>query len=150
MINVEKSIIIHRPVEEVFTYVSDLTHSAEWQTGLLEVRKTTDSPLGVGTRYRFVRIFMGRKMEASNEIVEFVPNAKVAFRTISGPIPLEASYHFEPIGRDTQLTSKIEMQPKGFVSLAEPLIAASLKREMGANFGGLRELLESRVPVVSS
>lgn len=47
MIHIEKRIIIQRPVEEDFTYVSDLTHSAEWQTGLMEVRMTTESPLGV-------------------------------------------------------------------------------------------------------
>ena len=111
MINVEKSIIIQRPVEEVFNYVSNLTHSAEWQSGLTEVRQITEQPLGVGTRYALVRTFIGRKMEANNEITEFTPGVKVAFKTISGPIPLEASYQFEPAEMGTKLTSKIEMQP---------------------------------------
>jgi uncharacterized membrane protein len=47
MINVEDSVIIRRPLEAVFAYVSDLRHSAEWQSGLLEVTKTMDGPLGV-------------------------------------------------------------------------------------------------------
>jgi uncharacterized membrane protein len=148
MIDLEKSIIIHLPIEEVFSYVSNLTHSAEWQNGLEEVRKTTEGPLGVGTQFALVRTFIGRKMEASNEITEFVPNAKVAFKTTSGPIPLEASYHFETIGKDTKLTSKIEMQPKGFVSLAEPLISASLQRDVEASLGFLKNMLENRVVTV--
>jgi hypothetical protein len=47
MINVEDSVIIRRPLEGVFAYVSDLRHSAVWLSGLLEVRKTADGPLGV-------------------------------------------------------------------------------------------------------
>jgi uncharacterized membrane protein len=149
MINVEKSIIIERSVEEVFHYVSNLTHSAEWQTGLTEVRQVTDRRLGVGTQFAFVRTFLGRKMEASNEITEFTPNVKVAFKTISGPIPLEASYQFEPAENGTKLTSKIEMRPKGFVSLAEPLISASLQRDVEANLGVLKNMLENRTTTVS-
>ncbi len=148
MINIEKSILINRPIEEVFTYVSDLTHSAEWQNGLVEVRMVSEGPVGVGTRYAFVRSFMGKKMEASNEIEEFVPNSKIAFKTTSGPIPLEASYLFESTGRETKLTSTIEMHPGGFISLAEPLISASLGRDVEASLGKLKNMLESQaVPV---
>jgi hypothetical protein len=144
MINIEKSIIIHRSIEEVFTYVSDLTHSAIWQSGLVEVRKLSEGPVGIGTRYAFVRSFMGKKMEASNKIKVFVPNTKVAFKTTSGPIPLEASYLFESTGRVTKLTSTIEMHPGGFIRLAEPLISASLQREVEAALSKLKGLLESQ------
>ena len=144
MINVEKSIIIQRSIEEVFNYVSNLTHSAEWQSGLTEVRQITDRPLGVGTQYALVRTFMGRKMVADNEITEFTPGVKVAFKTISGPIPLEASYQFETDEQGTKLTSKIDMQPKGFVSLAEPLISASLQRDVEASLNVLKNMLESQ------
>jgi len=51
MIKEEKSGIIRRPIEEVFAYVSDLRHSPEWQSGLVEVRQTTEGPQGVGTVY---------------------------------------------------------------------------------------------------
>jgi hypothetical protein len=148
MINVEKSIIINRSVEEVFNYVSDLTHSGQWQKGLVEIRKTTGGPVGVGTQYVFVREFIGRKMEASNEITEFVPTSKVAFKTISGPIPLEASYHFEMTGKATKITSKIAMQAKGFVSLAEPLISGSLQKDVESSLGVLKNMLESQVVTV--
>jgi uncharacterized membrane protein len=145
MINVEKSITIQRTVEDVFDYVSNLSHSAEWQTGLTEIRQITDRPPGVGTQYAFVRTFLGRKLEASNEITEFTPHVKVAFKTISGSIPLEASYHFEPAEKGTKLTSKIAMQTSGFVSLAEPLVSASLQRDVEANLKVLKNMLESQV-----
>ncbi len=124
--------------------MSDLTHSAEWQNGLTEIRQITEQPLGVGTQFAFVRTFLGRKMEANNEITEFTPYTTVAFKTISGPIPAEPSYHFEPAEKGTKLTSKIKMQPRGFVSLAEPLILASLERDVEANLKVLKNMLESQ------
>lgn len=145
MIKEEKSGIIRRPIEEVFAYVSDLRHSPEWQSGLVEVRQTTEGPQGVGTQFTFVRKFMGRMLDASVEFVEYEPNTKVAFRSTSGPMLIEVSYLFESTAEGTKITSKIEMQPGGFLfGLAEPLIAASLRRETEASAGELKDLLENR------
>jgi uncharacterized protein YndB with AHSA1/START domain len=145
MISEEGNVIIHRPVEEVFAYVSDLTHSAEWQAGLLEVRRLTEGPLGVGTRYAFVRQFIGRKMESTNEFVAYEPNRTVRFRIPSGPMPGQGTYLFEATPDGTKLTSRVELEPRGLSRLAEPLIAASLRREIAAGLPVLKELLERQV-----
>lgn len=150
MITEEQSSIINRPIEEVFAYVADLRHSPEWQSGLLEVRKTTDGPQGIGAQFAFVRKFMGRKMEASVEYVRYEPNRIVTFRSISGPMPIESSYLFEAAPEGTKVTSTVEMHPRGFITLAEPLIAASLRREMEAAFGELQDVLENRVTQIPS
>jgi len=34
MINVEVSIIVSRPIEEVFAYVSDFRNAIQWQVGV--------------------------------------------------------------------------------------------------------------------
>jgi uncharacterized protein YndB with AHSA1/START domain len=144
MIRAEQSSIIDRPIDEVFAYVGDQTNTPQWQSGLVEVRRTSEGPIGVGTKHTFVRMFMRRRMEADNEYVTYEPNKRIAFRTTSGPVRLEASYVFESTGAGTRLTSLIEMDASGFMSLAEPLIAAGLKREMKTAFRVLKDLLESR------
>lgn len=146
MVHVEWSIIIRRPIEEVFTYVSDLTHSAEWQAGIIEVQRTTEGPLGIGTKYKFVRKLFGQRAEASNEFIKYEQNRIVTFRITSGPIPAEASYLFEKSGDGTKLTGSIEMHPKGLMRLAEPLITKSLKQEIKPAADKLKSLLETRVP----
>ena len=143
MIRAEQTSIIDRPIEDVFRYVGDQTNTPNWQAGLLEVRRTSDGPLGVGTTHTFVRSFMRRRMEADNIYVAYVPNELISFKTTSGPVRLEASYVFESSVEGTRLTSRIEMDASGFVSLAEPLIAAGLKREMKAAFRLLKDLLET-------
>jgi len=144
MIRAEQTSIIDRPIEDVFGYVGDQTNTPNWQAGLVEVRRTSDGPLGVGTTHTFVRSFMRRRMEADNIYVAYEPNKLISFKTTSGPVRLEASYVFESTDEGTRLTSRIEMDASGFMSLAEPLIAAGLKREMKAAFRALKDLLENR------
>jgi uncharacterized protein YndB with AHSA1/START domain len=144
MIRAEQTSIIDRPIEDVFRYVGDQTNTPTWQAGLLEVRRTSDGPLGVGTTHTLVRRFMGRRMEADNVYIAYEPNQLISFKTTSGPVRMEASYVFESTVDGTRLTSRIEMDASRFMSLAEPLIAAGLKREMKAAFRVLKDLLESR------
>ena len=148
MIKAEQTVVIDRPIDEVFAYVTDQTNTPNWQAGLVEAKRTTASPIGVGTKHTFVRSFMGRRMEASNEYVAYEPGRIITFKTISGPVPLEASYLFEPVAGGTHLTSKIAMDAKGLVSLAEPLIARSLRREMDAAFVALKGLLEGQAVAI--
>ena len=148
MIRVEDSIVIDRPIHEVFAYVSDLTNAPEWQTGLLEVRRMSTGPLGVGTQFTFVRKFLGRKLEATNAFTQYQPNEVVTFVTTSGPVSVEASYLFQSQAAGTRVTCQMAMKPEGFSRLAEPMIAASVRREMSAEFAYLKDLLESRVEAV--
>ncbi|MDX2005365.1 MAG: SRPBCC family protein [Meiothermus sp.] len=145
MIQLEDSIIIRRPITEVFAYVSDLCNAPQWQTGLLEVRKTSEGALGVGSQFTFVRKFLGQKLEASNQFTQYEPNRLISFVTNSGPVHVENSYLFEATPEGTRLTCKLEMKPQGFSRLAEPLIAASIRREMAAEFGYLKDLLENQI-----
>jgi uncharacterized protein YndB with AHSA1/START domain len=149
MIKAEKSIVIERPVEDVFAYVGDQTNAVHWQAGLVEVQRLTDGPVGVGTRHRIVRTFMGRRLAVENEYVVFERGRRVAFRTTSGPMPLEGSYLVEPAEGGARVTSTIEMDASEFLSLAEPLIAVGLRREMDAAFRELKKLLEAPVPTGS-
>jgi uncharacterized membrane protein len=143
MIQVKRSIVISRPIDEVFTYVSDLRHSAVWQPGLEEVRKKTEGPLRVGTEFTFVRKFLGKRLESGNKFIEYEPNTRVTFVIPSGPVPGEASYLFESTPHGTKVTSKIQLEFKGLTRLAEPLVTSSLIRDMETGFDKLKELLEN-------
>src|SRR5512137_2654066 len=134
MIKAEKSVVIRRSVEDVFAFVGDQTNAVHWQAGLIEVHCLTDGPSGVGSRHRIVRTFMGRRLAVENEYVAFEPGRRVAFRTTSGPMPLEASYLVEQTEGGSRVTSTIAMDASGFLALAEPLIAVGLRREMDAAF----------------
>ena len=145
MIAVEGTIVIGRSAEDVFAWVSDQTNAPGWQRGLLEVRRTTAGPIRVGTRHDAVREFMGRRLTLSNEYTRYEPNTLVAF-AFSGTVPGQASYIVEPAGMDSaRLIARIEMRPGSILRLAEPLMAAGLRRDVEANLRALKSLLEAKV-----
>jgi uncharacterized membrane protein len=150
MIQVETSIIISRPIEEVFAYVNDFRNSARWQNGIVEVRQTPEGPARKGTQITFVRTFLGRKLEGTSEVVECEPPAKHTFQSTSGPLPFTVSRIFESTSEGTKVTIVFEMHPGGVFALADPLIARSLRRSVEADFGNLKDLLESGAGVASS
>src|SRR5436305_2123995 len=146
MIKVEKSIGIARGQEGVFEYVSDQTNAPRWQRGLLGVRRATEGTIGVGTRHTLVRMFMGRRMEASNEFTQYEPNRLVSFKVTSGSVAAQGWYVVEPAGSDrARLTSRIEMRPSGLIRLAQPLMAAPLRREVEDHLSDLKGLLDAEV-----
>lgn len=150
MITNEKVITINRPVEEVFAYVVDLQNGPEWQSGLLEVRQVTQGSPGVGSQYVAVRKVMGRKLEGVVEIVAYEPNKKAVIKSDSGTVPFEESYLFEPTTEGTRITTVTKLHTSGFMGLAGPMIAGTLKREMDTAYGDLKDLLETRVASASS
>lgn len=142
---IEVSTLVSKSIDEVFAFVSDQHNAVRWQSGLVEVRKTSDGPLGVGTRHAFVRKIMGRKVEAQNEYVEFSPGEKVAFKTVSGPLQLQASYLTVRTGEGTKLTCRMELVRGGGLSgLFHPLIVRNITKQMTADFVALKALLESK------
>lgn len=89
MITIEYSVAINRPIEEVFSFMTNLENNPQWVSGLLEAKQTSPGPMGVGSTGTDVRQFLGRRIESTWEVTEHEVNKKSAFKTTSGPIPLK-------------------------------------------------------------
>ena len=143
MLKLDISIVINRPVEEVFAFLSNPENGPKWGSGSKEVKMITQGPIGVGTRYRTVREALGRRIESETEITEFEPNRKIASKSISGPFPMESAVTFERVEGGTRVTGTLFGEPGGFFKLAEPLLVSMLKRQYQADLANLKDLMES-------
>jgi carbon monoxide dehydrogenase subunit G len=143
MTRIERSIVIDRPVDDVWEFVHDITNDRLWQTTLVESEQLTDGPMGVGTRVREVRQFLGVKIELAWEVTELEPRTTSAIKGVSGPIPLSGRYRLEPDDAGTRFTVSGELDAHGLFKLAEPVFARITARELDANLGHLEDLLEA-------
>ncbi len=66
------SVVVNRPVEKVFAHLLDLERSPEWADdfGVVERRKLSDGPTGVGTRFHAVDRLFGLQNVYEVEITE--------------------------------------------------------------------------------
>ncbi len=142
---VTTSIVIQRPIEEVFAFVTDARNSPQWQasSGLQRIQQVPESPVGVGTRITEVWKFMGIESESISEVTEYEANRRFARRTLnnSGPIR-EGVMTFEPVSGGTQVTSVVQVQAGGLFAFAEPLLATNIKRGFETTLATLKTLLE--------
>jgi uncharacterized membrane protein len=141
MANVEISIVINRPLDEVFAYLAGEDNNVNWRSGMVDVQKTSQGPVGVGTTYRIVNHVMGRRMESDAEVTEYELNRKYATRNKSGP-RIETRRFFETFDGGTRVTFAIDADLAGLFHLAEPLIASMARRRMENDVADLKDLLE--------
>ena len=143
MTKVKHSIAIDRKPDDVWDFVHDLANDPAWQSSVIRARKVTDGPLGVGTKITEERRFLGRRFKTAFEYTEWAPKRRSAIRTTSGPIPATGFYAVEQLDGRTRFTMGLEMDAHGFFRLAEPVFARMAKRELRANLGTLKDLLEA-------
>jgi Polyketide cyclase / dehydrase and lipid transport len=51
----ENTVLIRRPIEEVFGFLSDFENVPKWNYAIVQTRKVSQGPVGVGTIYQQVR-----------------------------------------------------------------------------------------------
>lgn len=144
MAKMETSIVINRPLEEVFAFTTDLENQPKYQPRLLEVKKTSEGPIGVGTTWRLVGKLFGQRMEFEQQCIEYEANRRFAGKARSGPFPVEEWRTYERVEGGTRFNLIFEFQPCGLLKLAEPLFMNMLKQQAKADLANLKELMEAR------
>ena len=142
MISTQVTIVINRPLEEVFAYLSDLENNMNWRAGMIEAKKTSAGPIGVGTTYRLVNSVFGRRIESEAEVIEYVPNQRIATRNKSGP-PVETTRSVEPVVEGTRATFAVKADLSGVMKVAEPLLATMAKRRVEGLAADLKDLMDA-------
>ncbi len=139
MINIEKSVVVDKPVEEVFAFVTDGSKAPRWQEGLEAVEGRTDL---VGSQYTEVRKFLGREMRSLMEVTSFEPHNRWAARVLHGPVPYEVSVRVEPQEGGTRLTTRVDGEPTGFFKVAEGMVKSQLEKSIEGNVQRLKRIME--------
>ena len=139
---VESSIVINRPIEACFAYLTDLANDVEWRREWIEAEKTTDGPHGVGARHRLTGALLGRRIATVYETIAYEPNRLAAWNVVSGPLPLTFSRAFEGVEGGTRVTMRYEGDLGGLLNLAAPLLVSMGRRQLEGDYSKLKQLLE--------
>ena len=89
MIKIENSIVINRPVDEIFEFMANAENNPQWQSGTQEAVKTSEGPIGVGTTFTSVSQLLGKRLESVVEYTTYEPNKRLAGKVTSGPVPFQ-------------------------------------------------------------
>jgi uncharacterized protein YndB with AHSA1/START domain len=145
MTKIEASVIIDRPIEEVWNFINDLSKLSKWNPEVLEPKQTSAGPLGVGTTVDFGAKMGNSTTTISMRVTEYEPNRRFSFEHISGPLKGTTerdSLETIEAGK-TRFTRTGDLKFRGFYKLVGPFIAPSMRRGVVASLNNLKRMLES-------
>lgn len=143
MFEFENAVFIQRSPQEVFDVITDPAKAAKWQSSAESGEWTSDGPYGVGSTWKSKIKFMGRDIESDLEITEWESPSLVSFKTLDGPVPMQAANTLEAQDNGTLLTIKVKVEFGGFFKMAEGLAGKQVVKQVENDNKTLKQLMES-------
>ena len=154
LLSTERTVIVGRPVEEVFALVSDVQNDPRWHTTVLSAVKTSEGPIGLGSSADIVYKGLGKhdmhavvvEFESPRRVIieaTFVRLRGIGARVLGAP---RLGFSLEPVETGTRLTRTVEFQPSGVFRLLEHvgLLTRSMDRRNAELLNNIKKLLEAR------
>ncbi|HZC04342.1 MAG TPA: SRPBCC family protein [Ktedonobacterales bacterium] len=124
MIQTAATIVIHRPIGEVFRFGANLSNIPLWIGGA-QVRLLSTGPFGDGTRFEETLMRFGHAVTSLVEVQNYQANAGFDFQVIKAPFPMLASLgalRFAATADGTQVTLAHRVQLVPWLRPLEPLL----------------------------
>ncbi|WP_193614614.1 SRPBCC family protein [Nocardioides lijunqiniae] len=100
--HVERTFTVPRPVEEVFDYLADFTHTEAWDPGTVSTTRTGGDG-GVGTTYANTSRFVGRTVELTYETLTHDRPHRLVFRGRNASATATDTLTFATAGEGTTM-----------------------------------------------
>ena len=135
-----KTIVTGKPLDAVFSYLSDFTTTTDWDPGTVTtVRRHGNG--GVGTTYLNTSTFLGRTTQLTYIVREFIPGKRIQLRGENKTVTAVDTLTFRPVASGTEVTYTAEFTFKGPSRIVAPLLKPAFERLGNQAEAGLRTAL---------
>lgn len=147
MPRVESSVLIARPVGEVFGYVEEWTHAAEFTENLLSWQPTSERTDGVGATFAATMRIGPTTQRSTLEIVRREVDAEIAWESRAG-FEQQGAYTFAAEGGGTRVGFVLDVTlPGGIAGRLIGKVMESFARDNTATtLANLKRILEGEPP----
>lgn len=143
MAGFDRSVVIERPLAEVWDFFVDDTNAKRWMPDVENLVKITDGPVGLGTRYHETRVMKGKPHTATMEITAFDERKLYAGTVEEMGVRGTYTYAFSETGGGTRIDLVAEATAKGMAKLMLPLVIGMMTQQDGEQLERLKAAVES-------
>jgi carbon monoxide dehydrogenase subunit G len=138
-------VTIDRPIDQVWAFLSDGENDPKFSDRLIEIRRTTPDPPGVGTVYASTARDMGLKAKHEFEITRFdAPHTLRWTERSKGPITVsEGGYDLVEADGGTRLTYFNDLEGHGVGKLLLGLVHGRLAKGSPAFAAKMKQAVEA-------
>ena len=142
---IQHSVIIARPVEEVFPALLTFEAEPQWPPAGPQTWYTPTGPVRLGTRTYRVHQVLGRPRTTTSIVTTYEPNRRLVSMSLPDTAPtICTTYQAEPCPGGTKLSIAIESEISGWRKVLAPLWQYRLAKEVTSRFARLQAQLEAR------
>ena len=142
MKRIESSVVIQRPIDQVFAYVIEPSNLPDWAPGFLEASSTSEGEIRVGSTSMRITNFGGRRSKSEHVVTEFEPNTLMAVSTKTSLLEIKELFELEAANGGTRVTIAEEVTAPLLLKPAEWAFAFMAGKNID-NYGrALKDQLE--------
>lgn len=144
-VHVHASIVIKRPVADVWNFAADFENDSLWRAEVDSMRHLTAPPIVVGTRTVERSRVLGQQLETTTEITTYEPHRAIGAQSIAAVTPVVVARTFEAVPGGTRFSYTLD----GDVSrvlvfrLLRPLLTRWYQGQIERYLRKLQHLLEA-------
>jgi carbon monoxide dehydrogenase subunit G len=141
----EGTTVVARPIEEVFAFLANGENDVKFSPRVQEIRKITDGPIGVGTRFASTVKDAGMTTKREFELTEFVAPTRIrwAERSKNAVTAPTGGYDLAPDGDGTRVTIFNELEGHGFGKLVVGLALRSARKGADEFAASIKRAIEA-------
>ena len=140
---IERTIVIARPVDEVWAYIADPRNDPRWCDKVVSVDQVTGEGPGPDASYRVLHRPM--RLKKPKDLVltveEFDPPRLMRMRDEDDDGVFNVTYELEPVGQGTRLTQRDQIEWR-IPRFQRPIARRMVSRDIGHQFSALKRALE--------
>ncbi len=140
------SIVIDRPICEVWDFVADIGNMDKWVNGVSDPKPVSEGEWGVSSTFESGYTYAGKTHTITYEIIGFDPPNRVSMRSTSGPFPFEGWTELREEKDGTHLINTIDAKPtNAFLSIWFAALGIVLRMMMRIQLHKELVLLKARL-----
>ena len=133
MPSASRTIVINRPVDEVFAFFTTPDNDLRWRSGVQDIHAHGEPEAGA-IIHQTVAGPLGRGIAADIEITAYEPTSLYAFQVVAGPARPQGEFTFTPSGEGTEVRFSLNAELTG---LKKRFMAGPVQKSMDAEMANL-------------
>ncbi|HEX6539169.1 MAG TPA: SRPBCC family protein [Candidatus Dormibacteraeota bacterium] len=143
-VDVTTEIEIARPRERVAAFATDPARATQWYANITSARLLTPAPIANGSQIAFSAKFLGRRLDYTYEVAEYVAGERLVMRTTDGPFAMETTYEWSDVGSGgTRMLLRNRGRPSGFAAIMGRAMEGAMRRANRKDLARLKAILEA-------
>jgi uncharacterized protein YndB with AHSA1/START domain len=131
MAHADATVVVCKPVHEVFEFLSDGLNNSLWRPSITDIRLAIGKSGMVGSRYRQgIKGPNGKRITADFEITNVKQNEEIAFQVVAGPAKPKGRISLVSVNDGTRVRYVLDLETHGWDKLRDSYYAKAMENEV--------------------